>query len=118
MKRKGCLAAAEVRPFDGSRGRRMLPQNPEMGRRRAAGATGMSRTEAIVVGVFPGVACPLLTSVLFWWTAAAAGMCVLHVAERLIVTPTRTGLAIEPGLGGVSGAELVGALALVLFLAQ
>lgn len=60
--------------------------------------TGISKTESILVGVLLGAACPLLTSVLLWWTTAAAGMYVLHVPERVIATAALTGLAIGVGL--------------------
>jgi hypothetical protein len=55
---------------------------------------GINKTEAAGVRIFLGIACPLLTCVLFWWTAAVASLYVLHVPERLIATAALAGLAI------------------------
>jgi hypothetical protein len=54
----------------------------------------VNRTESIVVGLVLGLACPLLTFVLFWWTMAAIHMRLPQVSVLAVITAAFTGLGI------------------------
>ena len=54
----------------------------------------MNRTESIVVGLLLGLACPLLTFVLCWWTTAVIHMCFPRVPVQAVITAAITGLGI------------------------
>jgi hypothetical protein len=54
----------------------------------------MSKLESVIVGVAVGIACPWLTFVAFWWTAAAIHLLVLPLPTGMIVTAALTGLGL------------------------
>ena len=57
----------------------------------------MSKAESTVIGLTAGAVCPLLTFVLFWWTAAGLGR-ILPIAEGSIIAAALAGLALGIGL--------------------
>ena len=54
----------------------------------------MSKLESIVVGFVVGIACPWLTFVAFWWTAAFLYLQGFPVSEGMIKTAALTGLGL------------------------
>ncbi|MGA2240828.1 MAG: hypothetical protein ABSH11_02165 [Verrucomicrobiota bacterium] len=52
----------------------------------------MSKLEFAIVGLVVGIACPLLTFVAFWWTAASFHLYVLRLPTGMIVTAALAGL--------------------------
>jgi hypothetical protein len=54
----------------------------------------MSRLESIIVGLVVGIACPWLTFVAFWWTAAAFHLYVFRLPTAMIVTAALAGLGL------------------------
>ena len=54
----------------------------------------MNRAESIIVGLFVGISCPLLTFVLFWWTTAAIHLHVPGVPVRVVIAVALAGLAL------------------------
>ena len=58
------------------------------------GIRQVSRTESIIVGSVLGLACPLLTFVLFWWTTAVLHMCLPQVPVQVVVAAALTGLGL------------------------
>jgi hypothetical protein len=54
----------------------------------------VSRTESIIVGSVLGLACPLLTFVLFWWTTAVIHMRLPQVPVQVVVVAALTGLGL------------------------
>jgi small-conductance mechanosensitive channel len=57
-------------------------------------ARKMSRFESTMVGLVIGIACPLLTFVAFWWTAAALHLCVFRLPPGLIIMAALAGLSL------------------------
>lgn len=54
----------------------------------------MSKTESIIVGLFIGIICPLVTFVAFWWTAALLHLQGLPVPDGMIKIAALTGLGL------------------------
>lgn len=54
----------------------------------------MSKLESIIIGLVVGIACPWLTFVAFWWTAAAFHLYVFRLPTSMIVTAALSGLAL------------------------
>ena len=60
----------------------------------------MNRAESTIIGVFLAAACPLLTFVFFWWTAAAIGLYVVNIPDRVVIAAALTGLTVGIVLDG------------------
>jgi hypothetical protein len=58
------------------------------------GINKMSKLESIIVGLVVGIACPWLTFVAFWWTAAFLYLQGFPVPEGMIKTAALTGLGL------------------------
>lgn len=55
----------------------------------------MSKRESIIIGIFVGIACPLLTFVAFWWISACIYLVYIpRMPLGVIVATALTGLAI------------------------
>ena len=54
----------------------------------------MSKIESIIVGLFLGITCPLLTFVTFWWSAALLHMHVAGFPVRVVIASAFAGLAV------------------------
>jgi lysylphosphatidylglycerol synthetase-like protein (DUF2156 family) len=54
----------------------------------------MSKLESIIIGLVVGIACPWLTFVAFWWTAALLSLQGFPVPEGIIKTAALTGLGL------------------------
>ena len=54
----------------------------------------MSRIETIIVGLFVGIACPLLVSVIFWWSAALLHMGITDFPPGMVIASALTGLGL------------------------
>ncbi len=54
----------------------------------------MSKLELIIIGLFVGIACPLLTFVVFWWSAALLHMRVPDFPQSIVIALALTGLSL------------------------
>ena len=54
----------------------------------------VSKLETIIVGLFVGMACPLLVSVIFWWSAALLHMGITDFPLSMVIASTLTGLGL------------------------
>ena len=54
----------------------------------------MSKFESIIVGLFVGVACPLLTFVVFWWSAALLHRHINDFSESIVIASALSGLTL------------------------
>jgi len=54
----------------------------------------ISRLESIIVGLFVGIACPLLSFVAFWWSAALLHMRVPEFPLSMVIAAALTGLGL------------------------
>jgi hypothetical protein len=54
----------------------------------------MSKLESIIIGLVVGIACPWLTFVTFWWTAALPYLLGFPMPEGIIKTAALTGLGL------------------------
>lgn len=54
----------------------------------------MSRLESVIIGIFAGITCPLLTFVAFWWTAAVIHMYVSPMPLAVVIMAALAGLAL------------------------
>jgi hypothetical protein len=54
----------------------------------------MSKLESTLVGLFVGIACPLLTFVVFWWSAALIHMRTSSFPLRMVIAMALTGLSL------------------------
>ena len=58
------------------------------------GIKTMSKLETIIVGLFVGIACPLLIFVAFWWSAALLHMRVPDFPLSMVIASALTGLCL------------------------
>lgn len=56
----------------------------------------INKLESIIIWLFVGITCPLLTFVVFWWTAAGLYLSGFYLTPGTIITASLAGL----GLGG------------------
>jgi hypothetical protein len=54
----------------------------------------MSKWENTIIGIFVGIACPLVTFVAFWWTTAALNMYVFGIPTSVIAMAALAGLGL------------------------
>ena len=54
----------------------------------------MGKPESIIIGLFVGIACPLLTFVVFWWSAALLHMHVPDFPLSIVIASALTGLCL------------------------
>ena len=54
----------------------------------------MSKLESTLVGLFVGIACPLLTFVVFWWSAALMHMHISGFPLRMVIAAALLGLGV------------------------
>jgi len=54
----------------------------------------LGRLESAIIGIFAGIACPLLTFVAFWWTAAMVHMYVFSIPVGVIIAAALSGLVV------------------------
>lgn len=54
----------------------------------------MSKLESIIIGLFVGIACPVLTFVVFWWSAALLYMRVPDFPLNIVIASALTGFSL------------------------
>lgn len=58
------------------------------------GDTTMNKSETIIIGLFIGIACPLLTFILFWWASALLHMYSNVIPLNIVIASALTGLVV------------------------
>lgn len=54
----------------------------------------MSKIETVIVGLFVGIACPLLTFMVFWWSSALLHMHIPDIPLSIVIASAITGISL------------------------